>query len=253
MRSPRKDVCGLSLRHGVAACAQHLAVRLASTLLPLHACLQPPHAACLQAIRQLGEAQCKVDSHTARSPPLALIVDGKALLTLLAQPWRQQLLQVAEGCAVVVCCRVSPQQKAEVVECALLTHGHHELRVTPAVLPKLFASGLGLPRCAAASMRHAAGGSTVSGWRVWPNCGGLVAAPGCVHGRQCACLWSAVGLAHFSRAAGAAGSHTVGALRLPPSEALSLDGSLGCCWTGWYGVEWARSRSRSGMGPMMCP
>ena len=94
-------------------------VRLASTLLPLHPHLQPPQGAvCLQAIRQLEEAQCKAASHTARSPPLALIVDGKALLILLAQPWRQQLLRVAMGCAVVVCCRVSPQQKAEVVECA---------------------------------------------------------------------------------------------------------------------------------------
>ncbi|BDA43574.1 Phospholipid-transporting ATPase 3 [Coccomyxa sp. Obi] len=44
----------------------------------------------------------------------ALIIDGKALVHALADDCRSALLAVGQACAAVVCCRVSPKQKAQV-------------------------------------------------------------------------------------------------------------------------------------------
>ncbi|EGD72161.1 hypothetical protein PTSG_00182 [Salpingoeca rosetta] len=47
--------------------------------------------------------------------PLALIIDGPTLEFALDQSLRLRWLQLAKACKAVVCCRVSPLQKAEVV------------------------------------------------------------------------------------------------------------------------------------------
>lgn len=48
---------------------------------------------------------------------IALIVDGKTLKYASSCELRTDFLKLCVSCKVVVCCRVSPMQKAEVVEC----------------------------------------------------------------------------------------------------------------------------------------
>ncbi|KAF5302279.1 hypothetical protein FQA39_LY10318 [Lamprigera yunnana] len=48
---------------------------------------------------------------------IALIVEGKTLKYALSCDMRSDFLKLCVSCKVVVCCRVSPMQKAEVVEC----------------------------------------------------------------------------------------------------------------------------------------
>ncbi|KAF3450166.1 hypothetical protein FNV43_RR06246 [Rhamnella rubrinervis] len=47
-----------------------------------------------------------------KGSPLALVVDGKALEIALKNDVKDQFLQLAVNCASVICCRVSPKQKA---------------------------------------------------------------------------------------------------------------------------------------------
>lgn len=47
-----------------------------------------------------------------KDSPFALVVDGKALEIALQSDIRHQFLQLAVSCASVICCRVSPKQKA---------------------------------------------------------------------------------------------------------------------------------------------
>ncbi|KAM7500349.1 hypothetical protein LguiA_024763 [Lonicera macranthoides] len=47
-----------------------------------------------------------------KDSPFALVVDGKALEIALRSDIRHQFLQLAVSCASVICCRVSPKQKA---------------------------------------------------------------------------------------------------------------------------------------------
>ncbi|GAA95052.1 hypothetical protein E5Q_01707 [Mixia osmundae IAM 14324] len=49
-------------------------------------------------------------------PPLALIIDGKSLAFALEKPLSKDFLRLAVKCKAVVCCRVSPLQKALVVK-----------------------------------------------------------------------------------------------------------------------------------------
>lgn len=46
----------------------------------------------------------------------ALIVDGKTLLYALTPDLRKDFLDLCVSCKSVICCRVSPSQKAEVSE-----------------------------------------------------------------------------------------------------------------------------------------
>lgn len=61
----------------------------------------------LQTIKQEN------DSHAA----FALIIDGKTLTFALEADLKHQFLALAVGCASVICCRVSPKQKALVFSC----------------------------------------------------------------------------------------------------------------------------------------
>ncbi|KAL1833903.1 hypothetical protein ACET3Z_003554 [Daucus carota] len=47
-----------------------------------------------------------------REHPFAMVIDGKALQIALANDMRQKFLRLAVSCAAVICCRVSPKQKA---------------------------------------------------------------------------------------------------------------------------------------------
>jgi phospholipid-translocating ATPase len=46
--------------------------------------------------------------------PHALIIDGKSLMYALDNDMKKDLLRLAVQCASVICCRVSPKQKAMV-------------------------------------------------------------------------------------------------------------------------------------------
>ncbi|XP_055810180.1 phospholipid-transporting ATPase 3-like isoform X2 [Solanum dulcamara] len=52
--------------------------------------------------------------HLASGPKLALIIDGKVLMYALDPSLRVMLLNLSLNCSAVVCCRVSPLQKAQV-------------------------------------------------------------------------------------------------------------------------------------------
>lgn len=62
--------------------------------------------------RCLDEAQQYF--HNASGPKLALVIDGKCLMYALDPSLRVMLLTLSLNCASVVCCRVSPLQKAQV-------------------------------------------------------------------------------------------------------------------------------------------
>lgn len=52
--------------------------------------------------------------HTVAAPKLALVIDGKCLMYALDPSLRVMLLNLSLNCCSVVCCRVSPLQKAQV-------------------------------------------------------------------------------------------------------------------------------------------
>ncbi|KAF8408027.1 hypothetical protein HHK36_007167 [Tetracentron sinense] len=52
--------------------------------------------------------------HTVSGPKLALVIDGKCLMYALEPSLRGNLLNLSLNCSSVVCCRVSPLQKAQV-------------------------------------------------------------------------------------------------------------------------------------------
>ncbi|KAG9449609.1 hypothetical protein H6P81_009574 [Aristolochia fimbriata] len=60
----------------------------------------------------LEEAQHHL--HTVSGPKLALVIDGKCLMYALDPVVRVTLLSLSLNCSAVVCCRVSPLQKAQV-------------------------------------------------------------------------------------------------------------------------------------------
>ncbi|KFK43333.1 hypothetical protein AALP_AA1G111300 [Arabis alpina] len=62
--------------------------------------------------KSLEEAQQYM--HTVAGPKLALVIDGKCLMYALDPTLRVTLLSLSLNCTSVVCCRVSPLQKAQV-------------------------------------------------------------------------------------------------------------------------------------------
>jgi len=46
----------------------------------------------------------------------ALIVSGDALIQAMKEPLSTQMMEIANVCDAVICCRVAPKQKAEVVQ-----------------------------------------------------------------------------------------------------------------------------------------
>lgn len=63
--------------------------------------------------KSLEEAQHSL--HTVAGPKLALVIDGKCLMYALDPSLRVTLLSLSLNCTSVVCCRVSPLQKAQVI------------------------------------------------------------------------------------------------------------------------------------------
>eukprot|EP00123_Amoebidium_parasiticum_P014404 comp22485_c0_seq1/m.33915 comp22485_c0_seq1/g.33915 ORF comp22485_c0_seq1/g.33915 comp22485_c0_seq1/m.33915 type:complete len:1183 (-) comp22485_c0_seq1:540-4088(-) len=58
----------------------------------------------------------QIDERERKSTGLALVIDGASLAFCLEDDLRGEFLEISLVCKAVVCCRVSPAQKAEVVE-----------------------------------------------------------------------------------------------------------------------------------------
>lgn len=61
---------------------------------------------------------------SSRDSEFALVVDGKTLTYALSYDLCREFLALCTSCRSVICCRVSPLQKAEVVG-MVTTHTHH--------------------------------------------------------------------------------------------------------------------------------
>jgi magnesium-transporting ATPase (P-type) len=48
--------------------------------------------------------------------PIGLVIDGKALATLLTDDVKPDFLMLATSCCTVICCRATPKNKAQLVE-----------------------------------------------------------------------------------------------------------------------------------------
>ncbi|MBA0821245.1 hypothetical protein Goarm_018114 [Gossypium armourianum] len=63
-------------------------------------------------LQQIAEGRQLLTSSNENSEALALIVDGKSLTYALEDDVKDAFLELAIGCASVICCRSSPKQKA---------------------------------------------------------------------------------------------------------------------------------------------
>ncbi|GMI76738.1 Aminophospholipid ATPase 9 [Hibiscus trionum] len=63
-------------------------------------------------LQQIAEGKQLLTSSNENSEALALIVDGKSLTYALEDDVKDSFLELAIGCASVICCRSSPKQKA---------------------------------------------------------------------------------------------------------------------------------------------
>lgn len=63
-------------------------------------------------LMQIANATQAVKLETDPHEAFALIIDGKALSYVLEDDMKEEFLKLAVNCASVICCRVSPKQKA---------------------------------------------------------------------------------------------------------------------------------------------
>lgn len=66
---------------------------------------------------------------SATPPQMALVVDGQTLRYALSCDLKKDFLQLCLQCKAVVCCRVTPSQKAEVVDAVTTETGHVTLAI----------------------------------------------------------------------------------------------------------------------------
>ena len=70
---------------------------------------------------------------TATSPKITLVIEGKCLMYALDPSLRVMLLNLSLNCCSVVCCRVSPLQKAQLSlkwsrACTMMNHAEFKCR-----------------------------------------------------------------------------------------------------------------------------
>ncbi|KAK8511801.1 hypothetical protein V6N13_029393 [Hibiscus sabdariffa] len=63
-------------------------------------------------LEQIASGKAQVSALSAMSEAFALIIDGKSLAYALEDDMKKNFLDLAIGCASVICCRSSPKQKA---------------------------------------------------------------------------------------------------------------------------------------------
>ncbi|GAB4828943.1 Putative phospholipid-transporting ATPase 9 [Ancistrocladus abbreviatus] len=65
-----------------------------------------------RVLQQITQAKAQLAASDAGSEAFALITDGKSLVYALEDDIAKSFLEIATGCASVICCRSSPKQKA---------------------------------------------------------------------------------------------------------------------------------------------
>jgi len=70
-------------------------------------------------LRQINQGKVLLDASRESPDVLALIIDGNSLTYALEDDAKDTFLDLAIGCASVICCRSSPKQKA-LVSCAMI-------------------------------------------------------------------------------------------------------------------------------------
>ncbi|KAH7528825.1 hypothetical protein FEM48_Zijuj05G0113700 [Ziziphus jujuba var. spinosa] len=80
-------------------------------------------------LRQITEAKELLTATGEHSEALALIIDGKSLTYALEEDVKNLFLEVAIGCASVICCRSSPKQKALVTRLVKIRTGKTTLGI----------------------------------------------------------------------------------------------------------------------------
>ena len=104
--------------------------RCCGRVVPMPRCQSLHVCPAAQVMQQLDTAEAQAAAGEAAGAELSLVVDGRALGVLLAEAAvKRRLLALGTRCAAVVCCRVSPLQKALVTR-----------------LVRAFVQGLGLMR-----------------------------------------------------------------------------------------------------------
>ena len=63
-------------------------------------------------LRQITNGKVQLKASGGNSKAFALIIDGKSLAYALEDDMKYIFLELATGCASVICCRSSPKQKA---------------------------------------------------------------------------------------------------------------------------------------------
>ncbi|KAH7549287.1 hypothetical protein ACOSP7_025997 [Xanthoceras sorbifolium] len=88
-------------------------------------------AAALKAsvLHQITEGKASLASSSESSEALALIIDGKSLAYALEDDVKDMFLELAIGCASVICCRSSPKQKALVTRLVKIKTGSTTLAI----------------------------------------------------------------------------------------------------------------------------
>lgn len=88
-------------------------------------------AAKKMVLDQLSKGKAMLDESMAspESDALALIIDGKSLAYALEDDAKDMFLDLAIGCASVICCRSSPKQKALVTSFVKLRTGGTTLAI----------------------------------------------------------------------------------------------------------------------------
>ncbi|XP_022924003.1 putative phospholipid-transporting ATPase 9 [Cucurbita moschata] len=79
--------------------------------------------------RQITDAKALLASSSKTPEALALIIDGKSLTYALEDDVKNLFLELAIGCASVICCRSSPKQKAQVTQLVKVETGSTTLAV----------------------------------------------------------------------------------------------------------------------------
>ena len=90
---------------------------------PMPRCQSWQMCSAAQVMQQLDTAEAQAAAGEAAGAELSLVVDGRALGVLLADAAvKRRLLALGTRCAAVVCCRVSPLQKALVTRLVSAFH-----------------------------------------------------------------------------------------------------------------------------------
>nr|XP_043639863.1 probable phospholipid-transporting ATPase 4 [Erigeron canadensis] len=97
-------------------------------------------------LNQLETSYQVTMNEKTKDDPFALVVDGKALEIALRNDMKDRFLQLAVNCASVICCRVSPKQKALITRLVKKYTGKMTLAIGDGANDAVMASDFALPQ-----------------------------------------------------------------------------------------------------------